>query len=190
MFRLQAILHVAAGTVRANSWQGPGYCYMIGGGPISCLPGHVTRLLFCLYTKLFLPCIFETIDFWSSISCIVVDIELADINVSKLGVFIDGKVQGYSFRLQKNTNPQNKRSDVQEKCTALCGKSRCLDLNELRNLLSRDVKGENLAKDTETYEILGNFWKKEVENFDDHGCPKNWDFVDPKADEQIRIWLI
>ena len=32
VFRLHAILHDAAGTVRAHSGKGPGYCYMIGRG--------------------------------------------------------------------------------------------------------------------------------------------------------------
>ena len=47
-FRLRAILHDGAGAVRAHSDKGPGYCYIIGGGPSSCLLGHVTGLLFCL----------------------------------------------------------------------------------------------------------------------------------------------
>ena len=42
IFRLHAILHDAAGAVRAHSGKGPGYCYMIGRGPNSCLLGHVT----------------------------------------------------------------------------------------------------------------------------------------------------
>ena len=33
VFRLHAILHDAAGAVRAHSGKGPGYCYMIGRGP-------------------------------------------------------------------------------------------------------------------------------------------------------------
>ena len=32
--RLHAILHNAAGALRAHSGKGPGYCYMIGRGPI------------------------------------------------------------------------------------------------------------------------------------------------------------
>ena len=63
VFRLHAILHDAAGAVRAHSGKGPGYCYMIGRGPNSCLLGHVTGLLFCLYVKLFLPSIFNSVDF-------------------------------------------------------------------------------------------------------------------------------
>ena len=63
VFRLHAILHDAAGAVRAQSGKGPGYCYMIGRGPNSCLLSHVTGLLFCLYVKLFLPSIFNSVDF-------------------------------------------------------------------------------------------------------------------------------
>ena len=63
VFRLYAILHAAAGAVRAHSGKGPGYCYMIGRGPNSCLLGHVTALLFCFYVKLFLPSIFNSVDF-------------------------------------------------------------------------------------------------------------------------------
>ena len=63
VFRLHAVLHDAAGAVRVDSGKGPGYCYMIGRGPTSCLLGHVTGILFCLYVKLFLPSIFNSIDF-------------------------------------------------------------------------------------------------------------------------------
>ena len=62
VFRLHAILHDAAGAVPAHSGKGHGYCYMIGGGPNSCLLGHVTGLLFCLYVKIFLPSIFNSVD--------------------------------------------------------------------------------------------------------------------------------
>ena len=63
VFRLHAILHDAAGAVRAHSNKGPGYCDMIGRGPSSCLLGHVTGLLFCLYVKIFLPSFFNSVDF-------------------------------------------------------------------------------------------------------------------------------
>ena len=63
VFRLHQILHDAAGAVQAHSGKGPGYCYMIGRGPNSCLLGHVTGLLFCLYVKIFLPSIFNSVDF-------------------------------------------------------------------------------------------------------------------------------
>ena len=63
IFRLLAKLHDAAGAVRADSGKGPGYCYMIRRGPNSCLLGHVTGLLFCFYVKIFLPSIFNSVDF-------------------------------------------------------------------------------------------------------------------------------
>ena len=63
VFRLHAVLHDAVGAVQSHSGKGPGYCYMIGRGPNSCLLGHVTGLLFYLYVKLFLPSIFKSVDF-------------------------------------------------------------------------------------------------------------------------------
>ena len=63
VFRLQAKLHDAAGAVRSHSGKEPGYCYMIGRGPNSCLLSHVTGLLFCFYVKLFLPSTFNSVDF-------------------------------------------------------------------------------------------------------------------------------
>ena len=63
LFRLHAKLHDADGAMRARSGKGLGYCYMFGRGPNSCLLGHVTGLLFCLYVKIFLPSIFNSVDF-------------------------------------------------------------------------------------------------------------------------------
>ena len=63
VFTLHAILHDAAGAVRAHSGKGPGYCYMIGLGPNSCLLRYVTGLLFCLYVKIFLSSIFNSVNF-------------------------------------------------------------------------------------------------------------------------------
>ena len=62
VFRLHAKLYDAAGAVRSHTGKGPGYCYMVGRGPNSCLLGHVTGLLFCLYVKIFLPSIFDSVD--------------------------------------------------------------------------------------------------------------------------------
>ena len=94
VFRLHATLHDAAKAVQVHIGKSPDYCYVIGRGPNSCLLGLVTGLLHCLYVNLFLPYIFKFLDFWSSISWIVLDFELADINVIKeLGFFIDRKGQ-------------------------------------------------------------------------------------------------
>ena len=105
VFRLDAILHDAAGAVRAHSGKGPSYCYMIGRGPNSCLLGHVTGLLFCLYVKIFLPSFFNSADFWSSMSCIILDIEVTEKNkIKELGLFIDSSAQKFSFCPPKTSN--------------------------------------------------------------------------------------
>ena len=96
VFRLHAILHDAIGAVRLQTAKEPGYCYMIGRGPNNCLLGHVTGPIFCLHVKIILPSIFNLFDFWSSMSSIVLDIELTEKNIIKeLGLFIDGSVQRF-----------------------------------------------------------------------------------------------
>ena len=106
VFRLHAILHDAAAALRAHSGKGPGYCYMIGRGLNSCLLGHVTALLFCLYVKIFLPPIFNSVDFWNSISLIVQRLQLTDKDVIKeRGLYIDGSLQGISICPQKTCKP-------------------------------------------------------------------------------------
>ena len=74
VFSLHAKLHdAAAKALKAHNGRGPGYCYVIGRGPNWCLLHHVTGLLFCVYVKRFLPSFFDSVDFWSSMSCIELD---------------------------------------------------------------------------------------------------------------------
>ena len=114
VFRLHALLHDAAGAVRTQSGKGPGDWYMIGRGPSFCLLSHVTGLHFCLYVKLFLPSIFNSVDFWSSMFLIVLDIELNEKNINKeLGVFIDGSLQRFSFCPQRLLNLISRRHGKQ-----------------------------------------------------------------------------
>ena len=179
VFRLHAILHDAAGAVRARSGKGPGYCYMIGRGPNSCLLGHVTGLLFCLYVRLFLPSIFNFIDFWSGMSCIALNFELADkSDIKELGVFIDGKVKGYPFRPPEKYKPTLQAFWCTRNLHGIVWNSERLVYSELSNILPSAVKGEHLAKGTEKSKILGNILDKEVENLEDHGCRKVQDLVD------------
>ena len=125
-FKPHAIPLDAAEAVRAHSGKVPGFCYMIGRGPYSYMLSHLTGLSFCLYVKLLLTSIFNSVDFWSSMSRLYLDIEFADVNVDKeSGVLIDGKFQGDSLRLPKSTNPQNKRFGSQEICTALLRRVDC-----------------------------------------------------------------
>ena len=115
VFRLHAILHDAAGGVLAHSGRGPGYCYMIGRGPNSCLLGQVTGILFCLYVKLILPSIFNSVDFRSSMPCIVLDIELTDINVIKelVSFLLMVLYKVFHFVHQRLINPINGRHGTQ-----------------------------------------------------------------------------
>ena len=118
VFRLYAILLDAAGGVRAQSGKAPGYCYMMGRIPKSSSHGHVTGLLFCLLVKLFLPSISIFVNFWSSMSSIVLDIDLAYvIFIGKLWLLLIGMFSDTHCALQKSTNPQSKQFGVQETCT-------------------------------------------------------------------------
>ena len=94
---------------------------------------------------------------------------MADRNVFKEhGVFIDGKVQGYSFLPPKMYN-----SIKQEFwCT------RSLHGFLWNSGRSRAVKCEYFPKGTKKYKILGNLLDKGLENLEDHGCPKVQDLAD------------
>ena len=174
IFRLHAILHDAAGAVRAHSGKGPGYCYMIGRKPNSCLLGHVIGLLFCLYVKIFLPSVFNSVDFWNSMSCIVLDIELTEKNIIKeLGLCFDGSVRGFSFCPPKTFDMEHKSS------TWNWWSSGKLDYEKLFAVFY-DIKvmnAEVFAKGLQKCRLLSNLLGGIVENLDDYGCPKFQDLV-------------
>ena len=61
------------------------------------------------------------VEIWSSRSCIVLDIELADKKFIYLFEFaFMGMFRDTHFALQKSTNPQSKQFAVQETCMELC----------------------------------------------------------------------
>ena len=62
--------------------------------------------------------------------------------------------------------------------------SGCLDYSAIPKILFRKVKVDYFAKGTRTFQILGKFLDKELENLDDHGCPKFRELVDHKADRK------
>ena len=180
VFRLHAILHDAAGAVRSHSGKGPGYCYMIGRGLNTCLLGHLTGLLFCLYVKIFLPSIFNSVDFWSSMSCIVLEIELTEKNViKKLGFFIDGSVQGFYFCPPKTFKPSKQTTWNTSHLHGIAWSSGKLDYEKLFavfydiKVMNAEVFAEGLKKCRLLTAILG----KSVENLDDWDCPKDQDLV-------------
>ena len=151
--------------MRARSGKSPRYCYIIERGPISCLLGHLTGLLFCCYVKLVLPSSFFFVDFWSSRSCLVLVIQLADLNVFRgLWAFIDGKVQGYLFRPPEKEKPTKQAFWWTTNLRGTVWKSGCLKYSVLPNILLRDVRCEYFARGTEKCNILGSFLDKDMEN--------------------------
>ena len=175
VFRLHAILNDAAGAVRVHSGKGPGYCYMIGRGPNSCLPGHVTGLLFCLYVKIFLPSIFNLIDFRTSKSFIVLDIELTEKNVIKeLGLFIDSSVQGVLFCPPKTFKPNKQTKWNTNPLHGIAWSNGKVEYEKLFavfydiNVLNAEV----FAKGFEKCRLLTRLLGQNVENLDDYGCRK------------------
>ena len=112
-------------------------------------------------------------------SCSVIQIELADINVIKeLGVFIDGIVQGYSCRPPKKYKPTKQAVWCTRNLLGIVWNSGRLDYSELPNVSPSDEMGEYFAKVTEKRKILRSLMGKEGENLVDHGSPKVQDLVD------------
>ena len=149
---------------------------MVGRWPNSCSLGHVTRLIVCLQVKLFLPSIFNSVNYWSSMSCIVLDAELADKNrIKELRGFIDGNVLGYLFRPPKKYKPTKQAVWCTRNLHGIVWNGRRLDYRGLRSILPRVLKGQYSGIWTENCQILATLLDKEVENLDDHGCPKGQD---------------
>ena len=126
---------------------------------------------------------FNSVNFWSSVSCIVLDLELKDQDVAmELGFFIDGHVHRYSFRPVKKYRPTKQAFWCTRTLHRNVRNSALLDYIELANIHPIALKGENFAKATEKRKLLGNLLDKQVENLDDHGCSKFkilwWGIVD------------
>ena len=172
IFRPHAVLHDATAAVKVHSAKGPGDCYMIWPGQNSCLLGYVTGLLFSPYVKLFLPSVFQLVVFKSTIPCIVLDIELTDINfINELEVFFDSKVRGYSFCPSEKYKPTKQAVWCTSKLHGIVCNSGRLDNSELPIILPSDVKGEYFAKETEKCKTFGTLMGEELEKLDDYGCP-------------------
>ena len=180
--RLHTTLHDAVGAVRAHSGKGLGYCYMIGRGPNSCLLGHVTGLLLCLYVKNFLPSIFKSVDFLNSMSFILLDTELTEKDIYKeLRLYIDGSLQGFSFRPTKTFKPDKQTTWNTSHLHRTAWSSGKVDYDKLF-AVSYDIKvmnAEVFAKGLEKCRRLTRLLGQNIENLDDYGCPKtqivsNW----------------
>ena len=153
---------------------------MIGRGPISCFLDHVTGLLFCLYVKNFLPSIINLIDFWISMSLIVLDIELTEKNkIKELGLFIDGSVQGFSFCPPETFKPNEQTTWNTNHLHGIAWISGKLEYEKLFAVFY-DIKvmnAELFAKGFEKCRLLTRLLGQSVENLDDYGCSKIQDLV-------------
>ena len=110
--------------------------------------------------------------------CIILVIELAGIIVFKeLGVFFDGNVQGYSFGSPGKYKPTKQAVWCTKNLHGTVWNSGSLNYNELPNILPSDVKGEYFVERLEKKKTLGSLTGKELENLEDHGCPKVQDLV-------------
>ena len=160
---------------------------MTGRGPDSCLLGYVTGLLFCLYVKLFLPSIFNLVDFWSSMSLIVLDIELTEKKkIKELGLFIDGSLQGFSFCPPKSFKPNKQTTWNTSHLHGIAWSSGKLEYKKLIAVFY-DIKvmnAEKFAKELENYRLLTSLLGQNVEKLNDYGCPKIQDLV--KTDS---LWI-
>ena len=180
VFRLHAILHDAAGAVPLQTGKGPVYCYLVARGPNCCLLGHVTGPLFCLYVKIFLPSIFNLIDFWISMSLIVLDIELTEKNMNKeIGLSIDGSVQGFSFSPPKTFKPNQQTTWNTSLLHGIAWSSGKLEYEKLFAVfyIIKIKNAKVFAKRFEKCRLLTRLIGQNVENFDDYGCPKSHDLV-------------
>ena len=173
MFRLHTILHDAARAVRAHSGKGPIYCYMIGRGPISCLLGQVTGLLFCLYVKVFLLSIFTSVDFRNSLSLTVLDTELTEEDtIKEVGLHIDGSLKGFSFCPSKSCKPNKQTTWITSHLHGIAWSSGKLDCDWLLAVFY-DIKVTNaevFAMGLEKCRLLTRLLGQNVENLDHYGC--------------------
>ena len=153
---------------------------MIGRGPNSCLLGHVTGILFFLYVKIFLPSIFNSVDYCNSMSLIVLVIELTEKNIIKeVGLFIDGSRQGFSFCPPKTFKPNKQTTWNTSHLHGIAWCSGKLDYEKLFAVFY-DIKvmnAEVFARGLEKCSLLTNLLGQNVENLDDYGCPKIQDLV-------------
>ena len=177
---LHAILHDAAGAARAHGGKGPGYCYMIGRGLDSCLLGHVTRLLVCLYVKIFLASIFNSFEPWNSMSLIALDIELTEEDILKdLGLYTDGSPQRFSFCPPKICKPNRQTTLNTSHLHGIAWSPGKLDYDKLFAVFqdTKVMNAEVFAEGLEKCRLLTRLLGQNVENLDDYGCPKNQDLV-------------
>ena len=120
-------------------------------------------------------------------SCIVLDIQLTEKNViKKLGLFIDGSVQGFSFCPPKTFKPNELTIWNTRHLHGIAWSSGKLDYEKLFAVFY-DIKvmnAEVFAKGLEKCRLFTSLLGQNVEKLDDYGSPKIQDLV--KTDS---LWI-
>ena len=140
----------------------------------------MTRLLFCLYVKISLPSIFNSVDFRNSLSLIELDVELTEKDIIKeLGLYIDGSLQGFSSCPPKTGKPNKQKTWNKRHLHGIAWSSGKLDYAKLfavfYNIKLMSV--EVFAKGLEKVRLLTGLLRQNVENLDDYRCPKIQDLI-------------
>ena len=119
-------------------------------------------------------------------SLIVLDIELTEKNIiKKLGLFIDGSLQGFSICPPKTFKSIKQTSWNTKHLHAIAWSSGKLDYDKLFATFY-DIKvmnAEVFARGLEKCRLLSSLLEQNVENLDDYGCPKIQDLV--KTDSSL-----
>ena len=111
-------------------------------------------------------------------SCIVLNIELADIFLIGSWGFFDEKVRGCSYRPSKSYEPTKQTFWCTRNLRETVWVSGCLDYSRLPKNLPRDVKGGYFAKRKKS-KIVSGLLDKEVGKSNDQSHPKIRDLVEP-----------
>ena len=130
--------------------------------------------------KLFLTSIFNSADFWISMTCIVLDKELAEKNIIReLGLFVNGSVQVFTFCPPKSFKPNEQTKWNTSHLHGIKRSSGKLDYDKLLAVFY-DIKVKNaevIAKGLENCRLLTGLLGQNVEKLDDYGCLKIQDLV-------------
>ena len=113
-------------------------------------------------------------------SLIVLDIELTEKNIiKKLGFFIDGSLQGFSYCPSKTFKPNKQTSWNTKHRQGIAWSSGMVKYEKLFAVFY-DIKVNNaevFAKGHEKCRLLTNLLGQSVENLEDYGGPKIQDLV-------------
>ena len=132
------------------------------------------------YLKIFLPSIFNSVDFWNGMSLIVLDIELTQKKLNKeLGLFIEGSVKGFSFCPPKTFKPNKQTTWNTKRLHGIAWSNGKLEYEKLFSVfydikvMNAEVSARRFEKCRQLTRLLG----QNVEKLDDYGCPIFQDLV-------------